>query len=78
MADAIAIVVLADVVSWICGRCYFHLSRWKATVAGVMTTFIEWMTDVIAIVADGIATGWNVLIMADVAIVADGLTTWGQ
>ena len=44
-------------------------------MAGVITTHVEYMADVIANVTDGIAT-WGVIfqIMADVvAIVADGL-----
>ena len=33
-----------------CGRCYYHL-------ADVMANRMEWLADVIANVADGIATG---------------------
>ena len=54
MADVIAIDVLADVIAtYVCYTC----DRWKVTLVGVMTTCIEWMVDVIAIVADGMATG---------------------
>ena len=61
VADGIALIVLADVVPKIFGRCYCHIvcwlcGRWKATVVDVMTTCIGWLADIVAIVADGIDT----------------------